>query len=186
MSIKPDIIEELRSIEISQLPDMCMYCCMEMLLKFLGIQFKDLQEKYPQYTGNNNVQEILLGYVTNNFSGHYRRICDLTDAIEKLDLGIKAIREWRNSAQKGNGNFITIQQIEDYVQRYDMICVNLYENLTTSIGHSYIIHQCDSLNKFFYVIDPTDKKKITLAYSDFEMKWINKDVPYSELFFIHR
>ena len=181
-------IEELRSIEISQLGNMCIYCCMEMLLKSLGIQYDDIQVKYPQYTGNKNVQEILLAYVTDNFrvQANDRRICDLTDAIKKLHLGITVTREWRNSDQKKNGDFITLQQIEEYVRKYNLICVSLYEKPTDVLGHSYIIHQCDPLSRCFYVINPTDKENTSILYSDFETKWINKDVPYSELFFIHK
>lgn len=179
-------IEELRAIEISQFKDMCTYCCMEILLKSLGIGYEEILDKYPQYTGRKSVQEILLRYSENNFPGHYRRICDLTDAIKKLNLGVEVIREWRSCEQKRNGDFITIEQIEDYVRKYEMICVNLYGNAKDDMGHSNIIYQFDILQKCFHVIDPTDKNKLTLSYCDFENKWINKDVPFSELFIIHK
>ncbi len=180
-------IEQLRSIKIHPAKNMCAYCCMAMLLKKFGIEHEDIRRKLPQYHDNFNVQDILLKYVLEENPEPKgctdRPICNLTDAVNKLELGINVTREFRNSDHKRNGDFITIDQIEGYIDNGRLLCVNLYE-IPNEIGHSYILHDYNRNQKLFYVINPTDKNERTLSYKDFERKWISLDVPYSELFFI--
>jgi cytochrome oxidase Cu insertion factor (SCO1/SenC/PrrC family) len=157
---------------------------MEMLLKYLRIEYEHIQKKLPQFSHCTGVQDILLQYVEGKTKVGNRRICDLTDAVNDLNLGVRVIRKYVNDDNKKNGIFITREQIEQYIDKWDLICVNLYTGPKYDIGHSNILHAYDPDMQYFNVIDPVDKNKKTLSFSEFENKWIDISVPYSELFYI--